>query len=176
MAKSTAQIRQEWADTFAMQSRSDFQVYLKLPAEVEDCHKLHYLQMAGEKIAKAYRLRDTQVGLEDAMKSHVAFSQFASSMLTMSRGRERYRGKDAWLQQTVRRVRGLAREIEKLAPSVDRQQSPANAEYPWAEGESIIAPCRYAFPAAAALREPGGVEFLRLLQEAIDGYFSTQPA
>ncbi len=176
MAKDKAQIRREWADAFAAQSRCDFQVYLKMPADVEDCHKLHYLQMAAEKIAKAYRLRDTQMGLENAMTSHVAFSHFAMLMLMSSSTKTRYQGKDAWLQQTLRRVQGLAREIEKLAPSVDRQQSPANAEYPWAEGESIVTPCRHSYAVMVALQSPNGNDFLRLLQEAINGYFSTQPA
>lgn len=176
MAKSDAQMRWEWADAFAMQSRSDFGVYLALPVDVEECHRLHYLQMAGEKIAKAYLLRDTGAALENAMTSHIAFGRFANIMLRTSSATARYQGKDAWLQQTVRRVRGLAREIEKLAPSVDRQQSPANVEYSWAEGESIVIPCRHFYPVTGMLREPGGAEFLGLLQEAIDGYFSTQPA
>lgn len=176
MAKDEAQIRSEWADAFAAQSRSDFQVYLILPAGVEECHKLHYLQMAGEKIAKAYQLRDTKAVLENAMTSHVAFSDFALPMLMSASERERYRGKDAWLKSTLKSVKGLAREIEKIAPSVDRQQSPANAEYPWAEGESIVTPCHYSYPVTEALRDKGGAEFLKLLQGAIDGYFGTQPA
>ncbi len=176
MAKDKAQIRSEWADAFAAQSRSDFQVYLTLPAGVEECHKLHYLQMAGEKIAKAYQLRDTKAGLENAMTSHVAFSDFAGAMLMSASERKRFQGKDAWLRSTLKSVKDLAREIEKIAPSVDRQQSPANAEYPWAEGESIVTPCRYFYPVTKSLRDKGGAEFLKLLQETIDSYFSIQPA
>ncbi len=176
MAKDKIQNRYDWADVFAAQSRSDFQVYDTLPLAVEDCHRLHYLQMAGEKIAKAYRLRDTEIGLEEAMKSHVAFSHFAASMLISPSSKTRYKGKEAWLQQTLKRVQGLAREIEKLAPAVDRQRSPANAEYPWAEEESIVTPCRYVYPVMTALRQPSGSEFLKLLRETIEDYPSTQPA
>ncbi len=106
----------------------------------------------------------------------VAFSHFTMLMLMSSSTKTRSQGKDAWLQQTLRRVQGLAREIEKLAPSVDRQQSPANAEYPWAEGENIIAPCRHPYAVMVALQSPNGNDFLKLLQGAIDGYFGTQPA
>ncbi len=52
--------RDAWASAFAAQSRSDWQVYTLLAAEpsIPACHQLHYLQMACEKIAKAYRCLD----------------------------------------------------------------------------------------------------------------------
>jgi hypothetical protein len=53
--------RLAFADAFYRQAWSDWQAY-KLLAEADGlprCHALHYLQMACEKLAKAYRLRDT---------------------------------------------------------------------------------------------------------------------
>jgi len=37
-------------------------------------------------------------------------------------------------------VRGLASEIEKLAPAVDRQKWYANAEYPWRNRATLTVP------------------------------------
>src|SRR5882724_6463098 len=53
--------RRAFAQAFIAQARSDWLVYRVLTesAEVPLCHRLHYLQMACEKLAKAYRLRDT---------------------------------------------------------------------------------------------------------------------
>lgn len=64
-------------------------------------------------------------------------------------------------------ARKLAREIEKLAPAVDREISPANAEYPWLDDGRVIVPCEFAYPNLTLLRERGGRTFLRLLESAI---------
>lgn len=54
--------RQAYSGAFIAQARSDFQVYRHLAQSPEFavCHALHYLQMATEKLARAYRLRDSQ--------------------------------------------------------------------------------------------------------------------
>ena len=123
--------REVWASAFAAQSRSDWQVYDRLTAEPEipSCHKLHYLQMACEKIAKAYRCRDTGTNLEELLKRHVGFAKFIGSFLASPSVKEAYQGRDAQLREVSRLTRALAREIEKLAPAVDRAGSPENAEY-----------------------------------------------
>ena len=55
--------RQAYAEAFAAQGRSDWTEYQHLSTltypSLPWCHALHYLQMATEKIAKAYRIRDT---------------------------------------------------------------------------------------------------------------------
>ena len=47
------------AEAFRCQADSDFSVFLLLQghSSVAECHPLHYLQMATEKLAKAIRLR-----------------------------------------------------------------------------------------------------------------------
>lgn len=58
--------RSAYADAFIRQARSDWQAYLVLErSQVSSCHYLHYLQMVCEKVAKAYRLRDTQSPVVD---------------------------------------------------------------------------------------------------------------
>ena len=57
--------REDWASAFLRQGASDLTVHELLAArdELPLCHALHYLQMACEKIAKAYRARNTNAKL-----------------------------------------------------------------------------------------------------------------
>lgn len=42
------------------------------------CHQLHYLQMASEKVAKAYRFRDTSTSPEKLLCEHVGLTRPAN--------------------------------------------------------------------------------------------------
>ena len=78
----------------------------------------------------------------------------------------------AKLQQMVRDGQRLSRQIEKLAPAVDREQTPANVEYPWIDGHSVFIPCLYGYTNFSLLTTPGGLEFLRLIKTAITDFSS----
>jgi hypothetical protein len=164
--------REAWAAAFAVQSRSDWQVYGKLSADpwVPACHELHYLQMACEKIAKAYRCRDTAANLEELLKKHVGFAKFIGSFLASPSIKEAYRGRDAQLREVSRFSRALAREIEKLAPAVDRAGPPENSEYPWETGEGVISSCQYSYPRLSLLTSAGGRTLLKILARAIQDF------
>lgn len=164
--------REAWASAFALQSQSDWQVYNLLAGEsrLPDCHELHYLQMACEKIAKAYRCRDKSADLEDLLKRHVGFAKFISGFLASPGVQEAYRGRGAQLQQLSRVARGLAREIEKLAPAVDRAGTPENAEYPWESGDKVVPPCQYGYPRLSLLTTAGGRTLLKLVDKAIGDF------
>ena len=170
--------RKAWASAYMKQSRSDWAVYelftsKDLRAEcppltqVELCHNLHYLQMACEKIAKAYRLRDTSTAIENSLTSHVAFSKFIIGFLKAPDVRARYRNKSAELRQITRIAHLLAKEIEILAPALGREIAPHNSEYPWAANRHVITPCEYSFPNVNMLREPQGRNFLKIIKIAI---------
>jgi hypothetical protein len=164
--------RRDWADAYAEQSSSDFNVYRLLftSPDIPICHRLHYLQMASEKIAKAYQFRDLTSSQSKLTTSHVAFSRFIEGFLSSPQIRNEYQGRDAQLKRFKQSARNLAREIERLAPAVDSEHSPCNSEYPWESGGAIVIPCKYAYPNLALLRDPTGANFLRLLQLAIDNY------
>ncbi len=70
--------RRGFAVAFIAQARSDWGVYRLLAerGDVAACHVLHYLQMACEKLAKAYRLRDTQSPVDDLLSKHTGFAKF----------------------------------------------------------------------------------------------------
>lgn len=166
--------RQTWADAYAHQARSDWDVYRRLAADpgLAPCHALHYLQMACEKIAKAYRWRDTSAGEQGLTHEHVAFSKFIQSFLGSPTIRTDYSGRIAQLRTITKLCRNLAREIEKLAPAVDRENSPENAEYPWAQGTQVVVPCDYTYPALSLLKTQGGRTFLNLVSRAFSEYES----
>ena len=158
------------ADAYAEQSRSDFAVYAVHLRNAEECHRLHYLQMACEKIAKAYRLRDTRAFTADDLYSHTVFSRFIQNFLKAEEVTSRYQAQDAKLKQVERYARSLAAEIEKLAPAVDRDLTPANAEYPWTDGGTVSVPCRHRYALVPLLVAPAGREFLKLIETAIADY------
>lgn len=163
--------RRAFAEAFIAQARSDWGVQ-RLLAERKDvaaCHRLHYLQMVCEKLAKAYRLRDTKSPVDELVSKHTGFEKFVGAFFAAAL-RDEYRGRDAQLRGLITRARSLAREIEKLAPAIDRLAAPENAEYPWERDDRVIAPCRHPFPALELQREPGGRSFLNLIERALDGF------
>jgi len=164
--------RKSWADAYARQARSDWDVYCVLAgnADIPICHRLHYLQMGCEKIAKAYRWRDTSAGEHGLTHEHVAFSKFIQSFLGSPTMRKDYEGRGEQLRNISKLCRNLAREVEKLAPAVDRANSPENAEYPWAQGGQVIVPCEYEYPSLSLLRESGGRTFLNLVARSFSEY------
>jgi len=126
--------------------------------------------MACEKIAKAYRLRDTESFTEDDLYSHVVFSKFILGFLKARQLKERFRSRDAKRRHIERYARGLAASIERLAPAVDRDRTPENAEYPWVSGGAVFVPARHGFAVSRGLAERAGQEFLKLIETAIGDY------
>jgi hypothetical protein len=162
--------RAAYATAFIAQARSDWLAYRVLEQSgIAVCHHLHYLQMVCEKVAKAYRLRDTESPLDDLVSKHTGFSKFISAF-SAAVLKDEYVGKSAQLQVLMQSSRSFAREIEKLAPAIDRSTAPENAEYPWERDGRVIAPCEFGFPSLALLREAGGRAFLKLVSRALDDF------
>ena len=161
--------REEWADAFALQARSDWALYdrlSKLPG-VPLCHQLHFLQMACEKIAKAYRARDTDMDVKEVTTHHVGFVKFVNAFFKSPGIRQDYEGKEAQLQVLAGHARRIAAQVEKLAPAADRVATPSNAEYPWEEAGCVVVPCEHDFPNLSLLREAGGRNFLKMVRRAV---------
>lgn len=139
-------------------------------AVVEWCHALHYLQMACEKIAKAYRLRDTAADPDELMKGHVGFARFIRAFLKAPQVKADFEGRAAHLHRLGESAYQLAQEVEKLAPAADRGARPDNAEYPWAAGEVVVVPAQYAYPNLSLLRQAGGRAFVKVVGRAMSGF------
>jgi hypothetical protein len=166
--------RRAFAAAFAAQGRSDWAVYKHLSALTKpsfpQCHALHCLQMATEKIAKAYRIRDTPADVDELARHHTGFVEFVNAFFRCQTIRDEFRGQDAALQTLQRNATALAREIEKLAPATDRLASPENAEYPWERDEAIVTPCLFGFPNLTMLRQASGRAVMNLVERAFNDF------
>ena len=164
--------RTAWADAYYRQARSDWRLFeeLRVRKDVERAHALHYLQMATEKLAKAYRFRDTRTKEEDLLSSHVGFERFLRLFLGSADVVRRYAGRNAQLLRVRRECCHVARAVETLTPSVDPEASPVNAEYPWADGERVVAPVDHTFSQVDFSKLPGGRLFLTVVSAAFEEY------
>lgn len=127
-----------WRDAFLTQAWSDYQLFEKLNSErCPLCHKLHYLQMATEKLAKSFLCSPKSDN--PPRKTHYAFVRF----LKLSKQRHHWRkglGYEHNLNAYASYIDSLipvAERIEKLAP-VGGNFDKVNPEYPWIDGERIV--------------------------------------
>lgn len=134
-----------WARSYALQALSDLEARDALDqAEVEKCHRLHFLQMAAEKACKAFLIAEN--GYTSVRKTHayvasvlpVIARQFYTSLNSKSNNRE-------W---EISEIARLAYEIEVLAPAChDGNFREDNSEYPWQDAAGkICVPCEHSFP------------------------------
>ena len=154
------------AQAFHAQARSDFLVYEHLAAQsLPECHALHYLQMAAEKVAKAVILRSNPT----FGNSHVAFSILPHHLARPDLGRALGWQDDRKYLAFLKAVKPLLRAVEELCPAIE---SGVNTEYPW-EGRAADGtmawqvPAEHRFGLMPRLRRPYyGVplhQFMRLL-------------
>jgi hypothetical protein len=166
--------RSQYARGFYDQAWSDWHAYnvLTRAKELPRCHALHYLQMACEKLGKAYRLRNPGADVDAIVTRHVGFAQFINEFLRSPTVLADYAGQHARHKAVCKTSLVLAREIEKLAPAIDRTHSPENAEYPWERGDrdggtwQLLVPCTYDYPTLSLLHTPGGRAFMNLVERA----------
>lgn len=156
----------EWRLAFAAQAHADLQardVLLQSP-RLPACHQLHYLQMACEKVCKAY-LCGTGAKPEVLRRSHAHIQQplFEIARRQFMRGRNR---QSRWALEAIKK---LARRIELLAPSVDDAGAvPSNCEYPWEDSAGRMqVPARFDF-GIDLLTNSGGPLLLKVLRQAVD--------
>ncbi len=150
------------------QAESDLQVFdlLRRTGQAE-CHQLHYLQMASEKIAKAYFWRQGKA----PRKEHAGFVQFlrflghiqmdsrdrVALLFTFSRFGD--------FQDWLRSLAPLAYDLEHLQPQLANEGP--NCEYPWPHSNPRWNPVGYAFPIWPLLIEQKGRDLVRLIKIAI---------
>lgn len=127
----------QWARAYARQAISDLNVREMLARSgTEKCHRLHFLQMAAEKMCKAHLVI---VNGHDGLKKSHAYVE--GTLPAIAR---QYR-MPQWEFQAVRKI---ARQIQLLAPAcTDNDARPDNSEYPWQDAQKAIrTPCLYSFP------------------------------
>jgi hypothetical protein len=127
-----------WRTAHLKQARSDMAMFEPI-REHPLCQRLHYLQMATEKLGKAY-LAD---GNQRPPQVHQAFVRFLRVCRDMADLHSACRMSARQFRAYIASLLDTARKIEALAPvgGVDKP----NPEYPWQENGRIIAPVDYPF-------------------------------
>ncbi len=134
-----------WQEGYRLQARSDHDIFKQLnKRNVPLCHRLHYLQMASEKLAKSFLCIGNQ---KPYKKSHYALVQFlkATKRIPKIQRLLGYNNNRSAYCMYIESLLQLAEQIEKLAP-VGGDYDRMNPEYPWkdAVGE-IQVPTDYQF-------------------------------
>jgi hypothetical protein len=171
-------------EAFLKQARSDFRVFSLLRGQdrgyVPECHALHYLQMATEKLAKA-----AFMALGDPRGE--AHTHRAFSLIPQHLRRGDVAARLGWrdfgrYQDLRRRASPLFHEIHELNPSVGPQQPGGvpqegpNAEYPWPGRDAAGAvtwevPADHDFGLLERLRrDPTSAEALVLVERLLDRF------
>lgn len=123
----------QWRKAYARQAISDLEVYefLSLQRRLPACHRLHYLQMYLEKVAKAYAWpTDAKCREQTSLGSgHSYVAKLVPRIFMEGFRRQEGRNPSGSLQK---RIRELCREIDLLQPAADDGgKRPDNCEYPW---------------------------------------------
>jgi len=160
-----------WVRGFARQADADFRAWelyqRHSQAVAATCHQMLFLQMACEKLCKAYILKNQIQSPEDVQSSHGYVKKHLPTILKQEIA---YLKSDklAQMRHLMKQFSHLAKEIEVLNPSMDRQARPDNCEYPWDAGGEILSPLDWNFQPLQLLSIAGGPTFLKLLRLAIN--------
>lgn len=153
----------DWQTAFLTQARSDFRVlqWLTDDSGFEDCHRLHYLQMTTEKMAKGSL---TSLGGVRYPNSHNAFVRFVQIARFDKSIRRRFdfRTRAAY-DSFINTLLTVAQSIEDLSPEGDDHPNP---EYPWEAGGNILIPARHPFSALSRHR-PAVIQVMRFIEACL---------
>lgn len=153
------------------QAKSDHEIFVKSRSQgFAQCHSLHYLQMATEKLAKAYFWRNGT----PPPRSHAGFVQFLRFLGSVRRERDRIAELFAFkrfedFQAWIKSAQSLAYELERLTP--DLANDGPNPEYPWPHAHPTNSPVNFQFPQWSRLKDTAqGRNLLRVIQTAVEKF------
>jgi hypothetical protein len=160
---------EDWARGFARQAAVDFRTWevLRQIEEVPACHPLMFLQMACEKLTKAY-LCGTGADLNQIQLSHAYVEKTLPMMIRLQSSLSGL--KPSLSASVFHASKRISREIGLLSPAVrDGGRRPDNCEYPWEDlTGKVHVPLDWTFAASQLLYKPAGRTFLKLVGEAIE--------
>jgi hypothetical protein len=161
------------SEAFARQAGSDLDVFDVLAAQnragVPECHPLHYLQMAAEKVAKAHLVHADPAFRLD----HFAFTKLYDCLLRADiAAAVGYQANqfEVFADWYVR-ARPLFSAIEALCPAV--HTATTDAEYPWQCSVTgvWVAPADHQFGLLNDLRTtPDGALMVRLIRALVSDF------
>lgn len=153
------------------QADAEFRLFRSLSGSgAADCHLLHHLQMATEKLGKAYLCRNGA-----APSVHRAFEPFLRALRCRRSSDQRLIAKAfgfvrvddllAWLRSAL----PLASRLENMAPSLAGDGP--NPEYPWPREAPQYCPAEHSFELWRELSSTGhGRRLLSAVQNAIHNF------
>lgn len=157
----------DWAQAYARQARADFDAWGALAEhkELAPSQRLHFFQMACEKLCKAHLCKSgAEPSTLTGSHAYIAgtLPVIVRQHLTRLTGKKGRAG-------LLRHAKHLSREIELLAPAVDDGgRRPDNCEYPWEDhAGQLHVPAEHSFPALRLLTAPAGRTFLKTVRAAI---------
>jgi hypothetical protein len=150
------------------QAQSDHALFVKLRRSGEhECHLLHYLQMATEKLSKAYLWRSGHA----PAKAHTGFVRFLKALLDRRADLDRIAkilgfGRREDLDKWVRNVQTLAYSLQNIAPA-EAGNGP-NPEYPWPHEAPADCPIGHRFDLWKQLTNTGqGRKLIEIIERAL---------
>jgi len=134
-----------WRDGYLRQAESDYGIYSELnKRRAPLCHRLHYLQMASEKLAKSFLCYGSH---KPYKKTHYALVRFLKSTkrrpaISRLLG---YRNNHLAYCAYIDSLLDVTERVENLAP-VGGNHDKLNPEYPWKDAfGKIQVPADYPF-------------------------------
>ncbi len=152
-----------WQLAFLKQARADWEAYQRIDDPTwPSCHRLHFLQMAAEKLGKALLVAG-DMSLERITHTHAAFVKFMRVARNNHNLQKGLGMTYSQLKAHFNRLLSIANEIEVLAPTL--AQDGPNPEYPWLDKSGhILVPIDYSFPLMKLLQSPQGAQLLRYIR------------
>lgn len=160
----------DWSRAYAIQAAADWGCWLRLNAiaELPDCQRLHFLQMACEKLSKAFLFQAGGNNPEWLRSSHAVVRKHLKTIIAYTLNRIDPNGNAARQRALIRCANQLACEIEWLSPQCDDDgRRPSNTEYPWVADGSLRVPAQHRFSLSESLLTNEARSVLKLLGEAI---------
>lgn len=132
-----------WKEGYLQQAKSDYETYRILTAnKVKICHRLHYLQMASEKLAKSFMCRGSQRPTRLTHYVLVRFLQTTKKQPGISR---LMNDNQSVYCSYIDGLLEIAKRVEDLAPS-GGDFCKLNPEYPWEDAFGVVQiPAKYDF-------------------------------
>ena len=152
-----------WQLAFLKQARVDWEIYQRIDdTSWPTCHRLHFLQMATEKLGKALLVAG-DMSLERITHTHAAFVKFLRVARNNHNLQKGLRMSHSQLKTHFNRLLPIANAIEALAPTL--AQDGPNPEYPWLDKTgNILSPVDYSFPQMKLMQSPQGAQLLRYIR------------
>ncbi len=153
------------------QARSDHALFVQSRrAGIDECHLLHYLQMATEKLSKAYFWRSGH----SPPRTHTGFVRFLKALLDRRADLDRiasglgFRRRED-LDNWVRNVQVLAYALQNIAPA-EAGDGP-NPEYPWPHDTPAHCPIGHKFVLWEQLSNTGrGRKLMEFIGRAVASF------